>query len=79
MSVIRNATRPLKGVSVAAIRQRSWRRSISSEAEQLPLSGIRVLDMTRVLAGVSYENPLQKLAWFTKNVLSHTAHKSLEI
>jgi len=54
MSVARNVSGSLRSINRVAsqsIRQRPWRRSLSSEAERLPLSGIRVLDMTRVLAG----------------------------
>ncbi|KIW08371.1 uncharacterized protein PV09_01287 [Verruconis gallopava] len=53
MSVTRNVLRPLRTANRALNVQRgqSWHRSLSNEAERLPLSGIRVLDMTRVLAG----------------------------
>lgn len=57
MSLLRDASRPLRHLRrVNAVQRavaRPCRRSLSSEVERLPLSGIRVLDMTRVLAGVS--------------------------
>ena len=43
------------------VRGRKWRgfASMASAGSEPPLKGIRVLDMTRVLAGVSLENVLK--------------------
>jgi hypothetical protein len=63
----------------------AWRRSISTTqtvdkqaVEKLPLAGIKVLDMTRVLAGVS-DHCIGATRSKPLTEHSHIVHKSLEI
>lgn len=61
-----------------SLRKLATAAAASGDASNLPLAGIKVLDMTRVLAGVRTNEShgyRARLANFT----SHTAHKSLEI
>jgi hypothetical protein len=51
-------------------------RHYSSGQEHLPLAGVRVLDMTRVLAGVRYVQPhLTRFTSMLTGTASHTAPK----
>lgn len=60
------------------LRRLATAAAASADASNLPLAGIKVLDMTRVLAGVCFEaHVLAKTLSLTLH--SHTAHKFLEI
>lgn len=77
---------PFGKVLQAAARSRTpWRRTFanvarSPEVDRLPLSGIRVLDMTRVLAGVGQTLPNVHFGVLIYVLfISLTAHRYLEI
>ena len=69
---------------IASRTSQTWRRNIATKSdvdkqmvEKLPLAGIKVLDMTRVLAGVC-KCFSDERSWLLTSS-SHTVHRFLEI